>query len=94
MAKLAAGPVFTVKAVLTALVKPDALAVSCLSAPVASIRRLLNVTAPLPAAVPMSKDAVPCNGPVPPVRLRFKFRLAGRLAAETLPNWSSAQTTG
>src|SRR5438034_1187403 len=94
MAKLAAGPGFTVKTALVALLRPDALAVSCLSAPVASIRRLLNVTAPLPAAVPMSKDAVPCNGPVPPVRLRFKFRLAGRPAVEALPNWSSVRTTG
>src|SRR5207247_10277676 len=57
-------------------------------------RRLVNVAVPLPAAVPMSTDAVPCKGPVPPVRLRFKFRLAGRPALEALPNWSSVRTTG
>src|SRR5206468_4074799 len=94
MAKLAAGPAFTVKTALVALLRPEAPAVSCWLAPAASIRRLVNVAAPLPAAVPMSKDAVPCNGPVPPVRLRFKFRLAGRAAVEALPNWSSVPPTG
>src|SRR5207245_523135 len=40
MAKLAAGPAFTVKTALVALVRPEALAVSCWLAPMASIRRL------------------------------------------------------
>ena len=63
-------------------------------APAASIRRSVNVAVPLPASVPTSKDAVPCNGPVPPVRLRLKFRFAPRPAVEALPNWSSVRTTG
>src|SRR5437867_3234077 len=94
MARLAAGPAFTVKTALRPLVRPEALAVSCLSVPVASIRRLVNVAVPLPAPVPMLTGDVPCNGPVPPVRLRFTFRFAGRPVVEALPNWSSGRTTG
>src|SRR5205809_2907643 len=94
MAKLAAEPGLTVKAALRALVRPEALAVSWLPVPTESIRRLVNVAVPLPAALPMSMDAVPCNGPVPPVRLRLKFRFDARALVEALPNWSSARTTG
>src|SRR5437762_12328995 len=94
MARLAAEPGLTVKAALRALVRPEALAVSWLPVPTESIRRLVNVAVPLPAALPMSVDAVPCNGPVPPVRLRLKFRFGGRPAVGAVPNWASARATG
>ena len=68
----------TVKAALTSLVKPDALAVSCLPAPAESIRKLVNVAVPLPAAVPMSRVLVPWSGPVPLLRLTVTFRLLGK----------------
>ena len=76
MAKLAAGPVFTVKAVLTALVKPDALAVSRLPVPAESIRKSVKLTVPLPAPLPMSSIVVPCNGPALLVMLAVTVRLA------------------
>ena len=66
---------------LKALLRPEALTVSCLLVPAASIRKSVNETVPLPAAVPMSSVVVPCNGPVPLDRLRFTFRLAGKPVA-------------
>src|SRR5439155_17775526 len=83
-----------VKAVLTALVKPLALAVNCLLVPAESISRLVNVATALPAAVPISRLAVPRRGPVPVVRVRVTILLAGRPVVELLPNWSRARTTG
>ena len=78
----------TLKMLLTALVKPEALAVSWLFAPAASIRRFVKLPVPLPAAAPMSKLALPCNGPVPLVRPTFTFRLAGKPTVEVFPNES------
>ena len=83
-----------VKAVLTALVKPLAVAVNCLLVPAESISRLVKVATALPAAVPMSRLVVASSGPVPVVRVRVTILLAGRPVVETLPNWSRARTTG
>src|ERR1051326_3996852 len=74
MARLAAGPAVTLNEALAPLVKPEALALSCLPLPAASISRSLNAAVPLPAAVPISAEVVPSNGPVPPVRPRFTNR--------------------
>src|SRR5437762_10170913 len=86
IARAAAGAVLTVNAVLTSLLKPEALAVSCLPVPAVSIRKSEKAAEPLPPALPMFKADVPCNGPDPLVRLRFTLRLAGRPTAELLPN--------
>ena len=88
MTRLAAAEGLTVNALLTALLKPLALAVSCLLAPAVSICKLLNETVPLPPPVPMSKFVAPERGPVPEVRFTVTFRLVGNPATELLPNWS------
>src|SRR5437667_4858444 len=94
MARWSAAAGLTVKVLLTALVKPLALAVNCLLVPAESISRLVNVATALPAAVPMSRLAVPRRGPVPVIRVRVTILLAGRPVVELLPNWSRARTTG
>ena len=62
--------------------------------PTESIRKLVNVAVPLPAAVPMSRVLVPWSGPVPLLRLTVTFRLLGKPNVELLPNESCALTTG
>src|ERR1044071_832293 len=84
----------TVKTLLKALLKPEALAVSCLLVPAASTRRSVKEAEPLPAAVPMSKVVVPCSGPVPEVKASVTGRLAGKPVLETFPNWSRVATMG
>ena len=76
---------FTVNALLEALVKPLALAVNCLL-PAVSMRKLVKLTAPFPAAVPMSCAVVPCNVPVPDERVIVTGRLAGNPTDDALPN--------
>ena len=76
----------TVKVLLAALLRPEALAVSCLFVPAASMRKLVNETVPLPAAVPMSSVVVPCKGSVPLTRLRLTLKLAGKPTVELFPN--------
>ena len=73
---------------LTAELRPLALAVNCLPVPAASISRLLNAAVPLPAAVPISAVVVPCKGPLPPLKAIATLRLAGRPEAERFPNAS------
>src|SRR2546425_5978537 len=94
MVRWSAAAGLTVKVLLTALVKPLALAVNCLLVPAESISRLVKVATALPAVVPMSKLVVPTRGPVPVVKVRVTILLAGRPVVETLPNWSRARTTG
>ena len=89
MAKTVAAAGFTVKALDVALVR--------LVAPVAvksrlkfdcatSSRKLVNVTVPLPADVPISKATVPCNGPVPPLWMdAVTVSLAANPTVEALP---------
>ena len=74
-------------ALLTPLVKPLALAVSCLL-PTESMRRFVNETVPLPALVPMSRLVVPSIEPDPLDRLALTFRLAGKPTVESLPKVS------
>src|SRR6266436_3769794 len=94
MARLVAVEGFTVKMLLTPLLRPLALAVSCLLVPARSIRKPVNETVPLPAPVPMSNDVVPCMGPVPLLRLNVTFRLPGNPAVELLPKGSWVLITG
>src|SRR5215472_7664368 len=93
MLRLTAAAALTAKVELTALPRPAALAVNCL-VPLTSISRLLNETVPLPAAEPISAVAVPCNGPVPLVRVTVTGRLEGKPALELLPKASTLLTTG
>ena len=85
---------FTVNTLLTALLRPLALAVNCLLVPAASIRRSLKLAVPLPAPVPMSMLVVPWSGPVPPVRLTVRVRLPGRPTVDKLPKASWLWATG
>src|SRR6266446_10172335 len=84
----------TVNTLLTPLLKPEALAVSCLLVPAASMRRLVNVATPLPAEVPMFRPVVPCSGLVPEVSDKVSDKVGGRPRVELLPNWSWLRTTG
>src|SRR5260370_19490317 len=77
-ASLLAAPGLTGKTALKTLPNPLALAVNCLLVPAVSISMLLNVAVPLPSAVPMSRDVVPCNGPAPRLRERLRLRFGGR----------------
>ena len=81
-------------ALLTRLVKPVADAVNCLFVPASVHCRLLKVTVPFPAAVPMSKAAVPSSEPKPEVRASVTFKLAGNPTVETFPNGSCDLSTG
>ena len=83
-----------VKTLLTALVKPVALAVNCLLFPAESISRSVKVATELPAAVPMSKFVVPNRGPVPVVSVSVTILLAARPLVELFPNWSRVRRTG
>src|ERR1043166_1401840 len=87
-------PGVTVKVLLAPLLKPLALAVSCLFVPAESISKFVNATVPLPAAVPISKVARPCKGPTPEVSATLTLRLAGRPRVELFPNGSCDFTTG
>lgn len=75
----------TLKVELEALVNPLALACSCLPEPAVSIRKSVNVTVPLPLAVPMSSVVVPCNGPVPDWSVIKTGRLEPMPAVDALP---------
>ena len=88
------GPGLTENKLLAAELRPLALAMSCLLLPVTSISRSEKATVPLPAAQPMSRVVVPCNGPVPPLKVSVTFRLAGSPTIEVLPNASRVWTTG
>src|SRR5882724_10818636 len=90
---LAAGAALTVKVLLTALVRPVALAVSCLL-PAVSISRVLKDARPFPAAKPMSAVVAPCNDPPPLLRLKVRVRLAGKPFVELFPKLSRLLTTG
>src|SRR5256885_17245332 len=94
MTNEAAAAGFTMKKLETPLLRPLALAVTCLLVPAASIRKSVKETVPLPAPEPTSNDAVPCMGPAPLLRLNVTFRLAGKPAVELLPNGSWVLTTG
>src|SRR5258708_1155145 len=78
-------PCATLKFELTAPVKPLAVAVNCLL-PAESISRLVNVTVPLPAEVPMSRFVAPFSAPVPDDNASPTFKLPGRPEAELFPN--------
>ena len=84
----------TLNKLLSALVKPLELAVSCFALPARSICRLVNVTRPLPAFVPMSRLVSPNNAPVPELSVMVTSRLAGKPTAESLPNWSWLLSAG
>ena len=88
-----AGAVVTLNVLLTAFVRLVLVAVSCLT-PVASIRRFVKVAAPFPALVPMSSEAVPCNGPVPLLNESVTVRLDESPMIELFPYWSCDFTTG
>src|SRR6266704_4499329 len=89
-----AAPGLTLKKLLSALVKPLAVALNCLLVPAESISKSLQLTTPLPAPVPMSRFVVPKSGPVPLARAKVTVRLAGKPLVESLPNWSRLRTTG
>ncbi len=74
----------TLKLVLTVLVRPVALAVSCLL-PTTSISRLVKAAVPFPADVPMSRLVVPCSDPVPEESVRLTGTLDARPETELLP---------
>ena len=69
------------KILLTALLKPLALAVNCLLVPAEPTCRLLKLTKPLPALVPMSMTA-PRSGPEPLVSVSVILLLEPRPTAE------------
>ena len=79
---------------LSALVKPPALAVNCLVARLASISKFEKAATPFPAAVPISRFVLPSNGPLPDVKVTVSTLFGGRPTVESLPNWSRARTTG
>jgi len=83
----------TVNVLLIALFSPVAVAVICF-VPAVSISRLLNDTTPFAAAVPISRLAVPCNGPVPLVSVKATVRLEGKPLVESLPKASWLLMTG
>src|SRR5262245_39153959 len=84
--RLATAAGLTLNVLLRALLRPLALALSCLLVPAASMRRSLKATTPLPALLPISRLVVPCNGPVPLLRLRVTLKLAANPTALSLPN--------
>src|SRR5262245_3978565 len=94
MTSAAAADGLTVKTLLSALVRPEALAVSCLLFPAVSISKLLKTTTPLPADVPMSRVVMPSKGPDPEVRDKVRDKDAGRPEAELLPKASWLTSTG
>ena len=75
----------TSKELLSALVKPMELAVSWLPVPATLSRRPEKATVPLPAAVPMSREAVPRSEPEPELTVRLTILLAPRPTVESLP---------
>ena len=83
----------TVNVLLVPLLKPLALAVSCLL-PVTSICKSLKATMPFPAAVPRSWVVVPCSRPVPEVRDKVTAKVEGRPTVEKLPKASCDCMTG
>ena len=90
MTRRVAAPGLTVKVPLTPALKPVAVAVSCLLVPAESIRKSVKAAVPLP----MSRVAVPVNGPLPELRVTVTFRLAGKPIVELLPKGSCDLTTG
>ena len=76
----------TMNIVLTAFVKLSALAVKILFVPQESISRFVNVTLPLPAAVPMSRFVVPISGPLPVDKEIVNVLCVANPTAEKLPN--------
>src|SRR6266487_3770617 len=90
MTRRVAASGLTVKVPLTPALKPVAVAVSCLLVPAESIRKSVKAAVPLP----MSRVAVPVNGPLPELRVTVTFRLAGKPIVELLPKGSCDLTTG
>ena len=84
----------TVKMLLTPLLKPLALAVSCLSVPAESMRKSVKLTTPLPALVPISSVVMPSSGPVPALSATVTGWLLARPIVELFPNWSELRRTG
>ena len=84
---LLAASAFTVNTPLTAFNTGFVVvAVSCLLPPVTSIRSPVKVAVPLPALMPRFTAAVPCNGPVPAVRLTLAKLFPGNPLVAVLPN--------
>src|SRR5438094_6866270 len=83
-----------VKAALKAPLSPEAEELNCLLVPASLHCRLVQLAVPLPAAVPMSKLAVPSSDPEPLVKATLAIKLAGSPTVEKLPNGSWAFTTG
>src|ERR1041385_1083996 len=83
----------TVKLLLTAEVKLEQLAVSCLM-PGTSISRFVYVTIPLPKLVPIFITAVPKRGPLPEESVIVTFWLPASPAFESLPNGSTVFMIG
>ena len=81
-----AAAALTANVLLRALVKPAAVAVSCLPVPAASMRRLVYETVPLPPVVPMLNVVVPCSGPAPEVSETATLTVAPRPVMELFPN--------
>src|SRR5437867_4156025 len=94
MLNRAAGAELTLNMLLSALVIPLALAVSCLFVPAESICRSVNVATPFPALVPRSRVVVPFNGPVPELKVSVTATLPGRATVELFPNWSCVLMAG
>jgi hypothetical protein len=88
-----AGALPTTKLLLTPLLKPLLLAVSCLL-PVTSILKFVNEATPLAALVPISIEVVPCNGPVPLLNVIVTVRFDDKPTIELFPYWSWDLTTG
>ena len=67
---------FTLKELLSALVRPLLLALSCLPVPAMLTCSPAKLAVPLPADVPISSEAVPRSEPVPALTLRVISWLA------------------
>ena len=83
----------TLNTLLTALLKPLALAVNCLLVPAEPTCKLVKLTRPLPALVPMSMIP-PRKGPEPLVSVSVTLLLEPRPTAESFPNWSRVRRMG
>src|SRR5262245_32587607 len=79
---------------LARLAKPEADAVNTLLVPASVHCRLLKLTTPLPAAVPMSNTVVPSSEPEPELSARETVKLAGSPTVERLPYGSWDLSTG
>ena len=84
----------TLNILLTALLKPLALAVNCLLVPTEPTCRFVKLTRPLPALVPMSMVGGHRSGPEPFVSVSVRLLLGPRPTAESFPNWSRVRRMG